>query len=72
MKIIIYFALDAKLEKKKKYFKPISKNKEKRSIICDLCNKENINKCTKCGKIFPESKLSKINNDMLACISCVI
>lgn len=65
------FCIRCKIRKNKKYFKPISKNKLKRSIICDLCNKENTDKCTKCGEIFPESKLTKFNNNMLACVSCV-
>jgi len=64
------FCIRCKIRKKKNYFKPISQNKLKRSIICDLCNKENIDKCTDCGKIYPESKLEKKENGILICKKC--
>jgi len=64
------FCIRCKIRKKKNYFKPISQNKLKRSIICDLCNKENIDKCTHCGKIYPESKLEKKENGILICKKC--
>lgn len=65
------FCIKCKVRKKENYFKFISKNKNKKSVICELCNKENTTKCTGCGKIHPKNKLNYSNNGSLLCNNCV-
>ena len=65
------FCIKCKIRKKEDNFQLIEKNKSKRSVICDLCNKENIDKCTRCGKIYVEKKLQKLTNGGLVCFNCI-
>lgn len=64
------FCIKCKIRKKDMYFKYIDKNKSKKSVICDFCNIDNKSKCTNCGEIWPESKLIKVENNMLQCKNC--
>ena len=41
------------------YNQLILKNKSKRSLVCIQCNKENLDKCNYCGKIYQEIKMER-------------
>ena len=66
-----FFCIRCKIRKKVKYFELILKNKSKRSLVCIQCNKENLDKCNYCGKIYPEIKMERNSKGILLCSNCI-
>ena len=65
-----FFCIRCKIRKRTKHFQIILKNKTKRSLVCNECNKENTDKCNHCGKVKPELQMERTSNGILLCRSC--